>query len=471
MPSLSDELRKKLLEGKIIPTVLKKPEAAENNHSEHAVKVETVEEESSKNASDDMYTTESAEEITGEETAETPLADESTVSENEDTTKSSYSLGDEIPIAMNIIKGDKIQIPVSVVKVVNAAATLDTGVSYQDGIVNFDTTSETFPSHFTLSYFNEDTELVEKQIIPLKELVSVWNARRELMETASEEEARLEESLNNQIGQLHDQLARLLLRKYGMMEIKEYDLLTAMSERQLINNTLIGMFKEMGVSIDFSLLPPSPIQTVFGGKVLSVQSVLNGARTVISNFKHALKKAEEASKEAERLRSEEQALIASATRKEVQASKLLADAQNIAAQNKRDFESFNVPSKEFPFVLRGSYTFTKKHPSKGKEEKKTEVRTYRYLAVKKKHKVDKNQVPLAKYLFLTRNMAQAMRFDSMSEAQKILRGVNVKWASGKLNNKNGFTEKQIRSLTVSRLFVETVNSSGNITKLSNTKKD
>jgi hypothetical protein len=87
------------------------------------------------------------------------------------------------------------------------------------------------------------------------------------------------------------------------------------------------------------------------------------------------------------------------------------------------------------------------------------------------HKVDKNQVPLAKYLFLTRNMAQAMRFDSMSEAQKILRGVNVKWASGKLNNKNGFTEKQIRSLTVSRLFVETVNSSGNITKLSNTKKD
>jgi hypothetical protein len=469
MPSLSDELRKKLLEGKIIPTVLKKPEAAENNHSEHAVKVETVEEESSKNASDDMYTTESA----VENNTETTLVNESNVSEDsEDETYNPEETAQPLSLPPTAVdfRFDAGEIYVES-GAINIATPVDSGMTYQDGIINFDTTGKTFPSHFTLSYLNEDTGVVEKQVIPIGELVRVWNARREIMETASEEEARLEESLNNQIGQLHDQLARLLLRKYGMMEIKEYDLLTAMSERQLINNTLIGMFKEMGVSIDFSLLPPSPIQTVFGGKVLSVQSVLNGARTVISNFKHALKKAEEASKEAERLRSEEQALIASATRKEVQASKLLADAQNIAAQNKRDFESFNVPSKEFPFVLRGSYTFTKKHPSKGKEEKKTEVRTYRYLAVKKKHKVDKNQVPLAKYLFLTRNMAQAMRFDSMSEAQKILRGVNVKWASGKLNNKNGFTEKQIRSLTVSRLFVETVNSSGNITKLSNTKKD
>lgn len=259
----------------------------------------------------------------------------------------------------------------------------------------------------------------------------------------------------NQTAILIDQLAEKMVTTHGLVKITDADILYSMTERQAVNDVLESLFKELDAPILTVRLAPAPFKTMFGARILSLLSITNNARQIIANYQRMRNRLNAAENEVNRIKGEEERLINDATRTRNEAHKLLKEAEIARNENAKAIQSFNVPSVERPFVLRGSYITVKKSP-KGKKD--IEKKRIVYVGLKKNFKIDKKTgLPFSKYFFATTKMEEAARFSKADEAMVCMDRLRSRFLANKLNEDAGFNERKIKAIRVTRIIMESMN--------------
>lgn len=283
------------------------------------------------------------------------------------------------------------------------------------------------------------------------EMIEILISANELIERNLEKQEDADYA-KVKIPELMDNLAELLITNHGLQKVHEGDILHLLAERQMFNSVLKELFTNLGFPLEEIRFAPTPFKTAFGSKMLSMQTVYNGARHIIVNHKKVMEDHLKATIEAERIKNSEKELLEAASVDRARAKVLRTEAEKFASENQRAIISFNTPAAEKPFVLRGSFITIKKAP---RGEKVIEKKRIVYVGIKKNAKYDeKSGLPFTKYLFATTKMEQAARFQSVRDAKDCLARLDKKFKANALKEEAGFTARKMASLRVTRIIME-----------------
>jgi len=305
-----------------------------------------------------------------------------------------------------------------------------------------------------IRHFDKETgEFTTTRINNPSEMIEI------LISTNSQIEKNLEqqedaEYAKAKIPELMDNLSELLIANHGLQKVHEGDILHILAERQMMNSVLKELFNNLGFPLEEIRFAPTPFKTAFGSKMLSMQTIYNGARHIIVNYKKIIEENIAATTEAKRIKEAEKELLDAANVDRARAKVMRTEAEKFASENQRAIISFNTPATEKPFVLRGSYITVKKAL---KGEKVIEKKRIVYVGVKKNAKYDeKSGLPYTKYLFATPKMELAARFQSVRDAKDCLARLDKKFKANALKEEAGFNMRKMASLRVTRIIMESL---------------
>lgn len=263
----------------------------------------------------------------------------------------------------------------------------------------------------------------------------------------------MDDEETDHIARIMQDLAEAVLNKYGMVKIGEADVFHLLTERQMLNDYIKELFEALGVPVHFLQVITKGVRTAFGRKVIDMPSMGQACRQAIALFKTAQETAERAVSEKNRMETHYNAEISNAEAASRQARLTLEAATRERAAIQSEIDSFNMPSDEKPFLLRGHYTVVKKGFGGKETESKRRVV---YIGVKKGAK-KKGEYYLSKDLFATAKLAEALRMETTKEALEYLGRLRKKMEADALNPESGITQKKLNALAITRISFDAMN--------------
>lgn len=258
----------------------------------------------------------------------------------------------------------------------------------------------------------------------------------------------------DRMSHIMQELAEAALEQYGMIKLADADVLHLITERQLINDYIKALFETLGVPVHFLQVLTKGVRTAFGRKVLDMPSFGQACRQAMATYRQALEDADRARAEKQKMEAHYNAEIQNAESASRQARLTLEAATRERAEIKSEITSFNMPSDEKPFILRGHYFVPKK--VLGRVVEGETVRRVVYIGVKNGAK-KKGDYYLSKDLFATSNLKEAMRMNTTKEAVEYVRRLMKKMKADEINPESGITQKKLNALTVTRISFDAMN--------------
>lgn len=304
------------------------------------------------------------------------------------------------------------------------------------------------PLKIEVPYDNGTSEIVE---IDPDSLIS-------FLQKKEDADAEVDKQQSTRLAVIMDELADIMVDRYGLTHVSDADMLHLLSERAMLNETLKEFFHELGFNLDFrNLLPARGVRTAYGTKLLSPTMLQQNMALAITEYRMAKEEKEKALNKLADYERTIQAEMREINQDKIKTQAYLDAAKTKEAHIRHEIETFNLKTMDRPYILFGRYTvkvaqrFTAKAKNGIDPMKRTRTT---FIGVNKTADQASDGLYATKDLFCTPRIEEALRFETPEIGDRYLSRIFKKMQTGKLTKEQGITPTRFAALYVAKITIE-----------------